>query len=213
MRTKIALCWLGLILAANGALSAEQPRWQPHLFVTATGCVYSPGGVDKDRYLASLGGGMSLLYWFNWDTQILLSGSYSSLNTERYYWRPESLADSTLDYWDVRGELFVVSAEVRRLFPTDNRNFIYLGIGADYFNFGTVDGQYEIYGTGSPVVGQIKEKRDPDQAIGGHLVPGLFFLFHPKVSMDVAVRLHLLYDGEETIFWLQPAFTLGYRVF
>ena len=65
------------------ALSRETPKWKPRLFVTATGAVWSPGGIDKDRFAASLGGGASLIYWFNWNTQLMLTGAYRQRTTTR----------------------------------------------------------------------------------------------------------------------------------
>lgn len=201
-----------LTLVAIQASGRELPKWEPRLYLTGSAGVWSPGGVDKDRYLASLGGSLGVLYWFNWNTQVLLSGTYASLNTERYYWLPSYLAGSPPDVWDVKGSLWSTSLELRRLFPTDNKNYLYLAIGGDIFHFGQVEGNYEIYGT-TTTKGVISQKRDPSEAVGLHFAPGLFFLFHRKVPMDVTVRLHTLYDGEDAVLWIEPTFTVGYRLF
>ena len=195
------------------ALSRERPKWEPRLFVTATGAVWSPGGIDKDRFAASLGGSASVFYWMNWNTQLMVSGSYVGLKTQRFYWMPEALGDTLPDVWDVNGSLWVASLEARRMFPTDNKNYLYLALGGDYYHFGDVKGQYQIYTTGAVNTGEIREKRDPSDALGLHFAPGLFFLFYPQLSIDVAVRIHLLYDGEDVVYWLQPGFTVGYRIF
>jgi len=202
-----------LALCATETRGRELPQWKPRLFVTASAGVWSPGGADQDRYLASLGASFSALYWFGWDTQIMLSGTYASLNTERYYWMPASLAGQSPDIWDVKGSLWAASLELRRLFPTDNKNYLYLAIGADLIHFGPVKGKYEIYGTEQPIKDVVSLQRDPSEAVGLHLSPGMFFLFHPRVSMDVTVRLHAMYDGEDSILWMEPSFAVGYRVF
>ena len=202
-----------LAIQAETSNARELPKWQPRLFLTATGSVWSPGGVDKDRFTASLGGSASLIYWFNWNTQVMLSGSYASLKTQRYYWLPAALGDTLPDVWEVKGSLWSASLELRRLFPTDNKNFLYLALGGDYYHFGPVKGDYQIYTTGPTISGQVTEERHPSEAAGFHFAPGLFFLFYPQVSVDVAVRLRFMYDGENALMWLEPAFTLGVRLF
>lgn len=204
---------LALMLMTGTTAGREMPQWQPHLFLTASGDVWSPGGVDKDRFLASLGGTLSLVYWLDWNTQLKLSGSYAPLNTERYYWRPNPDSSFAPDIWDVKGSLRAVSLEFRRLFPTDNKNFLYLALGADYYDFGPVKGKYQIYGPGAVTSGEIIEERNPSKAFGGHFAPGLFFLFYPQVSVDVTVKIHFMYDGQNAVHWIEPTFTLGYRIF
>ena len=195
------------------AFGLERPRWEPRLFVTATGAVWSPGGIDKDRFTASLGGSASVFYWINWNTQLMVSGSYVGLKTQRFYWMPEALGDTLPDVWDVNGSLWVASLEARRMFPTDNKNYLYLALGGDYYHFGDVKGQYQIYTTGAVITGEVREKRDPSDALGFHIAPGLFFLLYPRLSIDVAVRIHMLFDGQETVYWLQPGFSVGLRIF
>jgi hypothetical protein len=208
----ISLTVAGLLLGSQ-AWGGETPRWEPRLFLTASGSVWSPGGNDKDRFTASLGGSASVFYWFNWNTQVMLSGSYARLNTQRYYWMPESLADSIPDVWDVKGGLWTVSLDVRRLFPADNKNYLYVGLGGSYYHFAQVKGTYQIYQTGAVQTGEVISERDPSEALGLHGGPGLFFLFYPRVSVDVTVQVHLLYDGDQVEYWLQPMFGIGYRLF
>ncbi len=209
------LVWLSLtFISAGRAQERLAPVWKPRLFLQVSGGVWSPGGVDKDRYLASLGGDLSAVYWFDWNTQLILTGSYAKLNTERFYWRPESLADSlSLDLWEVKGSLWAISAGIRKLFPADRMNYLYLDLGADYVKFGDVEGHWESYGVGSPITGDLIEHRNPDYAFGGHIAPGMFFLFYPQVSMDVALKFHILYDTEDVFYWLQPTFSVGVKIF
>ncbi|RJP77666.1 MAG: hypothetical protein C4524_08055 [Candidatus Zixiibacteriota bacterium] len=207
-----------MLAAAWADPAAAQPRtrrpaWKPRLMVTAGGSVWSPGSEDKERFLASFGGSLTAIYWARWNTQLALSLGYSPLNTDQFYWKPEALQDTTVDVWEVEGSLWTVSAEIRQMFPTDQVNYLYLGAGVDFYYFGDVEGRWEAYGTAQPLQGNIVAQRDPSQAFGLHASPGLFFLFHPRVPVDIALRLHLLYDGEETAFWLQPTFNLGYRIF
>lgn len=213
MRRRSILIWINLLLLPFAAEARELPEWKPRLFLAASGNVWSPGGVDRDRFLASLGGGISLLYWFDWNAQVMLTGGYSKLNTERYYWMTDTLAALSPDVWDVKADFYAASLELRRLLPTDRSNFLYLGIGVDYVHFGTVEGKYEIYSTTVPLKGTISEERDPSEAFGAHFAPGLFFLFHPRVCVDVTVRMNLLYDGDNTTLWVEPMFTMGYRLF
>jgi len=70
-----------------------------------------------------------------------------------------------------------------------------------------------IYTTGAVITGEIRESRDPSDALGFHVAPGLFFLFYPQLSIDVAVRIHMLFDGQDAVYWLQPGFTVGLRLF
>jgi len=90
---------------------------------------------------------------------------------------------------------------------------LYLGVGADLYYFGDVKGDYEVYVTGQPIKGTISGKRYSSYAGGLHLVPGMFFVFHRKVFMDVGVRVHFLYDGEDNPYWLEPFFSVSYRLF
>jgi hypothetical protein len=216
MTAAVAGSLLAALILNPAAAQPEtrKPAWKPRLMILAGGSVWSPGSEDKDRFLASFGGNLTALYWVRWNTQLALTGSYSRLNTDRFYWWPSEVADTTtIDVWNVDGSLWTASLEARHMFPSDQVNYLYLGAGLDYFHFGDVKGSYEIYGTGQVTKGDVINQREPAQAFGAHFSPGLFFLFHPRVPVDVSLRLHLLYDGEETAFWLQPAFCIGYRLF
>jgi hypothetical protein len=212
---------LGLIAAWCSTVQAEprnRPGWEPRWLVEVSGNVFSPGGVDKDRYSTSLGAGLSLIYWINWDTQLLVSGALTSLKTNEYYWLPFDPADTTItiSQLEVKGRARIFSVEARKLFPSDRQNYLYLGLGLDYFSFGTVKGSYYIQQsyTNPPVPAHTEsfsKQRDPTWAAGVHISPGLFFLLYPRIPVDIAIRAHLLYDGKNSIGWIEPTFGIGYR--
>jgi hypothetical protein len=194
----------------------NRPGWEPRWLVEISGNVFSPGGIDKNRYTTSLGGGLSVIYWINWDTQFLITASTTSLKTNEYYWLPFDPADTnfTISQLEVKGSAQVFSLEARKLFPSDRQNYLYLGVGADYFNFGTIKGSYQYLGAlqTTPTAQRFTEHRDPSWAAGVHISPGLFFLLYPKISVDIAIRAHLLYDGKNSTTWLEPTFGIGYRI-
>jgi hypothetical protein len=216
---KLLIC-LGVMVVSCSTSKAEprnKPGWEPRWLVEVSGNVFSPGGVDKNRYTTSLGASLSVIYWINWDTQLLVSGATSSLKTDEYYWLPFDPADTsiTISQLEVKGRLQVLSVEARKLFPSDRQNYLYLGVGLDYFRFGTIKGSYtyvkppEIT---TPTAVSFTEHRDPSWAAGVHLSPGLFFLLYPKIPVDIAIRVHVLYDGKNSMAWMEPTFGIGYRI-
>ncbi|MCX6640366.1 MAG: hypothetical protein NTW14_07795 [bacterium] len=209
---RIALILLILTpLSGIHAQYFERGPWESRLALTGTVGIWSPKGDDATVFGVSLGGGLSLNYWYNPRTQVILGINYSSLKTQQEYFR--GLVDTlTFDVWDVQGRLFSTQLEFRQLFSADNLNYLYLGAGGELVFFGDIVGNYEIYGTQQPIKGTIRTKRDPNFAGGLFVDPGMFFLFYKKVFVDVGVRVHWLYDGKRSTYWLQPAFSAGWRL-
>jgi hypothetical protein len=208
---------LVLLSCANAQITTRsKPSWQPRWLVEVAGNVWSPGGVDKNQFTTSLGGSLSLIYWINWDTQLLVSGALASLKTDAYNWLPFDAADTsiTLNDVNVKGSLRVLSVEARKLFPSDRQNFLYLGLGFDYFSFGEIKGSYQRTDVGNPTpfYESFTTNRDPSSAVGAHVTPGLFFLLYPKIPVDIAIRFNGMYDGDHTMIWVEPMFGIGYRI-
>lgn len=212
-----------LLVLAVKASGRELPAWKPRLAVTGTASVWSPGGADGDLFQTSMGAGLSVMYWPSQRTQWLLRGTYVSLKGQPDYWRDawsdelQELADTTLgqdfDVFDVTGSLWTLSLELRRLYPGDYANYLYLGIGADVYYFGDIEGDYEVYVAGPTIKGTLTDQRKASFAAGPHISPGMFFILYRHVFVDAGVRVHFLYDGEENPFWLEPFFAASWRIF
>ena len=198
---------------ASGSEGAELFRWEPRLGVSAAVGVWSPGGTDQDLFSASMGGGLSILYWYTQRSQIQVRGTYAPLAARQEFWGEPYSQGQAFDVWEVKGSLVTFSAELRRLLPTDRENYIYIGVGASLYYFGSVKGDYEIYTAEGITRGTTSDERDPSLAAGAHLMPGMFFVFHPRVFIDVGVRFHFMYDGDSNPHWLEPSFGVCYRIF
>ena len=184
--------------------------------VELSGNILSPGGADKNRFTTSLGLGVTIINRINWDTQLLVTGTSTNMKTDPYYWLPFDPADTSvsLSNIDVSGSIQTLGLEARRLFPSDRQNYLYLGLGVDFFNFGEISASWmeqQAGTTQSPQPHSITTKRDPSWAAGVHVSPGLFFLVYPKISVDISIRVHALYDGKHTIGWLEPNFGMGLK--
>ena len=222
MRKYLNLSTLILVAVVVTTASSREPRpWEPRLAVTGSMSVWSPGATDKELFQTSMGAGLSVMYWINPKTQIIARGTYAPLKGDAEYWYDkwgpdlEELADtvSAFDVFDVVGDLWTISLELRRLYPGGYNNYLYLGIGGDFYYFADVEGDYEIYGTAQPIKGTITDQRDATYAGGVHLSPGLFFIFYKRLFIDAGVRLHFLYDGEDNPYWIEPSFSASFRIF
>ena len=191
--------------------TSAQPRpWKPRWAIISGVGIWSPKDYDANLYRTSLGFEVGLMYWHRLNTQFILGYNHIPLQTQQEYWR--DLADTlTFDVWDVTGSLNTLSLEVRQMFPTDNINFLYLGVGGELHYFGDIVGNYEIYGIQQPIKGTIREERDHTFAAGGYLVPGMFFVFYKRFYVDVGIKAHWMYDGQRNTYWLNPAFRLGWN--
>ncbi len=218
MRKIIVL--LGIVISCIFAGRVEGQikfQWNPRLLAGMNVNVVSPGGDDLRLFETSMGWGLSANYWFKPRTQIMVYGYYSKLNAraDEYY---DILDESeTFDVWDVDGEMVHASAEIRHLYPSGPRNFMYLGLGADLFWFDTITGRYEIYWGGQPEEGTVAFEREPNLTGGIHFAPGMFFTFKSflgQMFMDVGVRLHYIMDGDEdNPLWIDPYFSMGLQIF
>jgi hypothetical protein len=207
---RLALPLLLLLTIISFSQAAEPRQWEPRLALLGGVGIWSPKDYDANLYQTSLGFEVGLMYWYRPNNQIILGLNFVSLKTQQEYWR--ALADTlTFDVWDVKGSLTTLNLEVRQLFPADNINYLYLGVGGDLHYFGDIVGNYEIYGVQQPIKGTIREKRDHTFAGGLYVVPGMFFIFYKQVYVDIGLRGHWMYDGQRNTYWLNPAFMLGWR--
>lgn len=211
----LIVCLLSMALCFS-ATAEEAPYWKPRLAFTASANVWSPGGADEDIFEVSMGGSVSLVYWYKLNKQISLSISHTKLKTKQAYWMDEVGVDTLgADTWELDGSLWTASLEHRWMLPADRINFVYFGIGVDYYHFGPIEGFWEVYQSTFPTYSYfpINEKRNPSDAGGIHVVPGMFFIFYKKVYIDVGIQLHYMIDGNQNPYWLVPRFSLSWRVF
>lgn len=206
------VCLLVLLLEVGNVEARERPSWSPRLGISGSAGVWSPGSSDGDLFQASMGWGVSVLYWFKSQNQIQLRGTYSLLAAREDFWAEKLAPGMLFDVWDVDAKLWTVSLELRRLFPTDRKNHLYIGGGLDVYFFDTIEGRYEIYQAGQPEKGTISDDREPSLTGGFHLMPGMFIVMHRRMYMDVSVRVHFLIDGIHNPYWLEPCFTMTYRI-
>ncbi|TKJ41099.1 hypothetical protein CEE37_05375 [candidate division LCP-89 bacterium B3_LCP] len=211
---KVIVCSLLLVLVVSSTVDAMKPViWHQRLGISGSASALSPGSSDGDIFQASMGWGISALYWYKFQTQIVLRASYSKLKANDSYWAEKLAPGEVFNVWRVKAQLFTVSVEFRRMFPTDAMNFLYIGGGPDLFFFDTIQGKYEIYGSGLPQKGTLIDERVPALCGGAHITPGMFIVLNRKMYLDVGVQVHLLIDGIRNPYWLEPTFTLTYRIF
>ncbi len=203
---------LALFSQAGIVQGADYPTFSPRLGISGSASVWSPGGSDGDLFQASMGWGVSLLYWFNTRNQVQLRGTYTLLAAREDFWAEKLAPGMIFDAWDVDAKMWSVSLELRRLFPTDRKNYLYIGGGADLYIFETIEGRYEIYQSGLPETGVISDERVPSLTGGFHFVPGMFIVLNKRLYLDVSVKAHFMIDGIHNPYWLEPCFALSYRI-